>query len=234
MRILLAIAHYANECTPEAAAPLIRCLVGWRGMASWGVQDFGGPCWATLAHTLSILVVDDGVHSAMEYVPAALAERVIVHDPALHLPLACRRVLDERRRNHDMLCYSEHDNWPITEGFLDRIAAYAAVNPGNVLIPHRYERIATPPYKVYIDGENGYGPYGAMWAVTSAQWGHWRQVSHFTAYSEAFAGPLESGCAWSLMQTFQCVKPERYGDLESEHAGERYAARAIARGVVWM
>lgn len=231
MNILLAIAHYAHESTPEAAAPLIRCIVGWRGLATWGEQDFGGPCRAEKAHTLRILVVDDGVNSAAEYLPASLhVERVSVGAAPLHLPLACRQALDERRQGYDLIGYSEHDNWPITPSYFDQVAMAPL---DTVLIPHRFERINQPPYKVYIDGENGWGAYGAMWLVTAPQWAHWREQSHFLTYSEALAGPLESGCAWSLLQTFRCYKPLLYGALESEHAGERYAARSISRGVTW-
>ena len=99
-----------------------------------------------------------------------------------------------------------------------------------MLIPHRFERISVPPYKVYIDGENGWGAYGAMWAVTSAQWALWRTQPHFLEYTDQFAGPLESGCAWSLMQTFQCVK---VGGVEAEHIGDRYAQNSVRRGIVW-
>jgi len=231
VKILLAIAHYANSHTPEAAAPLTRCLVGWRALAESGVQDFGGPCIASKAHQLDILIVDDGRYTACEYVPMGLAEVVHVAGDPLRLPLACRAAMDERRHGYDLLCYSEHDNWPITADFFARVAAYASASPTSVLIPHRFERIAQPPYKVYIDGENGHGAYGAMWAVTAAQWASWREQPHFLSYSEALAGPLESGCAWSLLQTFRCVK---VAGVESEHMGDRYAQRSVRRGLRWV
>jgi hypothetical protein len=231
VKILLAIAHYTPDSTN--VEPLIRCLVGWRGLATHGVQDFGGPCQATRAHDLDILVVDDGRHSAMEYVPAGLAERVSVESVPLRLPLACRAVLDEHRNGYNLIGYSEHDNWPTTASAFEQIYAHATIDPGSVLIPHRFERTTVPPYKVYIDGPNGHGEYGAMWLVTAAQWDHWRQQPHFLEYSTVFAGPLESGCAWSLLKTFRCVKTSVRGSLESEHAGERYARRSIARGVTW-
>jgi hypothetical protein len=217
VKVLLAIAHYTEE--PANADALIRCLVGWRGLATHGEQDFGGPCKATQVHDLDIMVIDDGRHSAMEYVPAHLAERVILIDDPLRLPLACRVALDKRSQGYDLIGYSEHDNWPIT--------------PDTVLIPHRFERIAEPPYKVYVDGPNGHSAYGAMWLVTAQQWAHWRKQPHFLAYTEEFAGPLESGCAWSLTKTFHCVKPATFGALESEHIGNRYARRSVNRGVVW-
>lgn len=229
MKILLAIAHYATESTPEAAAPLIRCIVGWRGLATHGEQDFGGPCRAKKLHELHILVVDDGQHSAAEYLPDGLfVERISLDVAPLHLPLACRQVLSERQIGYDLIGYSEHDNWPITPSFFDQVAIHATEYPESVMIPHRFERITEPPYKVYIDGPNGHGEYGAMWLVTAAQWNYWRTRPHFLTYSEAFAGPLESGCAWSLTQTFQCVK-----GMEAEHAGDRYARRSISRGVTW-
>ena len=195
-----------------------------------GVQDFGGPCKATRTHDLDILVVDDGTHSAAEYLPTGLAERVSVDRHPLELPLACRALLDERRHGYDLLCYSEHDNWPITPNTFAQIAAMQTADPARVCIPNRFERIAAPPYKVYIDGDNGWGAYGAMWLLTSAQWSVWREQEHFLTVTNAFAGPLESGCAWSLLQTFRC---EKLAGLESEHAGERYARRSIARGVAW-
>lgn len=229
MNILLAIAHYAQP-TPAAAAPLVRCLVGWRGLAESGVQDFGGPCIATKAHQLDILVVDDGRHTAREFVPMGMAEWASVDGDPLRLPLHCRALMDERRDGYDLLGYSEHDNWPLDPLFFDRVAAWQRDDPTRVLIPHRFERCATPPYKVYIDGDNGWGAYGAMWLVTRAQWAAWREQPHFLDYTDQFAGPLESGCAWSLMQTFDCGK---LAGLESEHAGERYAARSVARGVTW-
>lgn len=229
MNILLAIAHYTHDTTDASA--LIRCIVGWRGLAAWGEQDFGGPCRAEQAHRLGVLVVDDGVHSAAEYLPASLhVERISMDVAPLYLPLACRQALDERRQYYDLLGYSEHDNWPVTPSYPDQVAAASF---DTVLIPHRFERISEPPYKVYIDGPNGWGAYGAMWLVTAAQWAHWRVQPHFLTYSEALAGPLESGCAWSLMQTFHCTKTPDRGALESEHAGERYAQRSISRGVTW-
>lgn len=231
MNILLAIAHYTTD--PTDAAALTRCLVGWRGLAMWGEQDFGGPCKAVKAHDLDILVVDDGRHSAMEYVPAELAERISVAGDPLRLPLACRALLNERCAGYDMLAYSEHDNWLVTPSGFDQICGRATVEPFTVLIPHRLERIAVPPYKVYIDGPNGHGDYGAMWLLTAGQWRYWRDQPHFLEYSEAFAGPLESGCAWSLMQAFHCAKTPDRGALESEHAGERYARRSVDRGVTW-
>ena len=82
--------------------------------------------------------------------------------------------MDDRRFGYDLLCYSEHDNWPVDPVFFDRVFAWQRDDPGSVLIPHRYERISVPPYKVYIDGENGWGQYGAMWAVTAQQWAAWR------------------------------------------------------------
>lgn len=230
MNILLAIAHYASSRTPDAARPLIRCLIGWRGQAMWGTQDFGGPCQARAAHQLDILVVDDGVHTAREYVPMDLAAFVSVEGDPLKMPLHCRALLDERRADYDLIGYSEHDNWPVTPNAFDQIARHAHAQPDSVLIPHRYERVSSPPYKVYIDGENGWGDYGAMWLVTQAQWGLWRQQPHFLEYTDRLAGPLESGCAWSLMRTFRCMK--RAG-LESEHIGDRYAQNSIRRGVVW-
>lgn len=234
MKILLAIAHYAHECTPEAAAPLIRCIVGWRGVATHGDQDFGGPCRAKKLHELHILVVDDGQHSAAEYLPNGLSvERISLDVAPLHLPLVCRQVLDDRRAGYDLIGYSEHDNWPVTPSTFDQIRGRALTHPYQVLIPHRFERISVPPYKVYIDGPNGHGEYGAMWLVTAAQWNYWRQQSHFLTYSEVFAGPLESGCAWSLTQAFHCAKTPDRGALESEHAGDRYARRSISRGVTW-
>ena len=226
MSVLLAIAHYTTDL--KTAGALTRCLIGWRGLAMSGEQDFSGPCRAVKAHDLDILVVDDGLHSAMEYVPAGLAERISVDGDPLRLPIACRAVLDERRTGYDLLGYSEHDNWPITPAFFDHVAIHATEYPDGVMVPHRFERIAQPPYKVYIDGPNGHGAYGAMWLVTTEQWRYWRAQPHFLEYSEAFAGPLESGCAWSLMQAFHCEK-----GMEAEHAGERYARRSIARGVVW-
>ncbi len=231
MRILLAIAHYSTD--PADADTLIRCLIGWRGLATWGEQDFSGPCRATRAHDLDILVVDDGRHSAMDNVPAGLAERVSVAGDRLRLPIACREQLDARAEGYDLIGYSEHDNWPITPAFFDHVAIHATTYPERVMIPHRFERIAGPPYKVYIDGENGHGDYGAMWLVSAAQWAYWRMQPHFLEYSEAFAGPLESGCAWSLMQAFHCTKTPDRGALEAEHAGERYARRSVDRGVVW-
>lgn len=233
MRILLAIAHYTTDVTPAGAGALTRCLLGWRGLATWGEQDFSGPCKAIKAHDLDILVVDDGTHSAAEYLPAALAERISVDGDPLRLPLACRALLDERRADYNLIGYSEHDNWPITPSCFDQIRGRAIVEPFTVLIPHRFERIAQPPYKVYIDGENGHGAYGAMWLVTAQQWRYWRAQPHFLEYSEAFAGPLESGCAWSLLQAFHCAKTLDRGALESEHAGERYARRSVDRGVAW-
>lgn len=232
MNVLLAIAHYAPASTPEAIDSLRRCVVGWRSLASWGVQDFGGPCRATQAAELDILVVDDGRHSAAEFL-GGLAERISVDGDPLQLPLMCRRALDDRRDAYDLLAYSEHDNWPVTATFFAQVAAHAHAHPDRVLIPHRFERIAEPPYKVYIDGPNGWGAYGAMWAVTLTQWRIWRQQAHFVEYTDRFAGALESGCAWSLMQTFRCEKPADPRTLESEHIGERYARRSIARGVVW-
>lgn len=232
MRCLLAIAHYAPAATPEALATLPRCVVGWRALASWGVQDFGGPCQATQALDLDIVVVDDGRHSVAEYV-GGMAERVSVDGDPLRLPLACRALLDARRADYDLLAYSEHDNWPVTGTFFTQVAESAHAHPDQVLIPHRFERIDVPPYKVYIDGNNGWGAYGAMWCVTAAQWGRWRQQPHFVEYTDVFAGPLESGCAWSLLRTFVCTKPADPRALESEHAGERYARRAIGRGIVW-
>jgi hypothetical protein len=229
VRVLLAIAHYAQP-TIEAAERLTRCLIGWRGLAESGVQDFGGPCLATRAHQLDILVVDDGQHTAREYVPMGLAAFASVDGDSKRLPLECRRLLDERRQGYDLLGYSEHDNWPTAPDFFARVHAAQTDIPSTVLIPHRFERIAEPPYKVYIDGENGWGAYGAMWAVTAAQWAHWRELSHFLEYADQFAGPLESGCAWSLMQAFRCEKVE---GLESEHAGERYARRSVGRGLRW-
>ena len=230
MNILLAIAHYAQP-TPAAAELLTRCLIGWRGLAESGVQDFGGPCVATKQHQLDIIVVDDGVHTAREYVPMGLAEFVHVEGDPLRLPLVCREIMDERRQGYDLLCYSEHDNWPVTPDYFDQVYTFADISSGKgVLIPHRFERIAVPPYKVYIDGENGWGAYGAIWAVTGAQWAHWREKLHFVEYTDQFAGPLESGCAWSLMQTFRCIKVD---GLESEHIGDRYAQRSVRRGVVW-
>jgi hypothetical protein len=229
MNILLAIAHYAQP-TPSAAEPLLRCLIGWRGLAESGVQDFGGPCKATKAHQLDILVVDDGVHSAAEYITGDLADRISIAGDPLRLPLECRRLMDEARGGYDLLCYSEHDNWPLDPMFFDRVFAWQSGFPDQVLIPHRYERISVPPYKVYIDGDNGWGAYGAMWAVTAQQWAAWRVLGHFLEYTDQFAGPLESGCAWSLMQTFNCVKLQ---GLESEHVGDRYAQNSIRRGLAW-
>ncbi len=229
MNILLTIAHHALG-TPAAAERLTRCLVGWRGLAESGVQDFGGPCIATRQHQLDILVVDDGQHTAREYVPIGLAKFVSVAGDPLRLPLACRALIDERRAGYDLLCYSEHDNWPVTPGYFTQASAWAKNTTNGVLIPHRFERISVPPYKVYIDGANGWGSYGAMWAVTAAQWARWREMPHFLEHTDQLAGPLESGCAWSLMQTFQCVKVD---GVESEHIGDRYAQRAIARGLVW-
>jgi hypothetical protein len=231
VRIFLAIAHYTDD--PANADTLMRCLIGWRGLATHGEQDFGGPCKAEQVHDLDILVVDDGTHSAMEYVPSELAERVIVDSRPLRLPLVCRTELDKRSQGYDLIGYSEHDNWPITPDAFGIIAGHAWNMPSSVLIPHRFERIMQPPYKVYIDGPNGYGAYGAMWLVTADQWAHWRGQPHFLTYTEAFAGPLESGCAWSLTKTFHCVKPATFGALESEHVGDRYARRSVARGVVW-
>lgn len=231
MKILLAIAHYTEE--PANTDALIRCLVGWRGLATHGEQDFGGPCKAEQVHDLDILVIDDGRHSAMEYVPSELAERVIVDSRPLRLPMACRAELDKRSQGYDLIGYSEHDNWPVTANCFEQVYSHAAIDPTSVLIPHRFERIVEPPYKVYIDGPNGHGAYGAMWLVTADQWAHWRTQPHFLAYTEAFAGPLESGCAWSLIKTFRCVKPQRPGYLESEHIGDRYARRSVNRGVVW-
>ncbi len=230
MNILLAIAHHSNP-TAVRADHLTRCLVGWRGLAESGVQDFGGPCIATKAHQLDIVVVDDGIHTAREYVPIGLAEFAHVAGDPKRLPLVCRSLMDERRHGYDLLCYSEHDNWPVTGNYFQRAFAVAEWTDGkHVIIPHRFERIAQPPYKVYIDGKNGWGEYGAMWGVTAGQWEYWREKPHFLEYTEQFAGPLESGCAWSLMQTFNCVKVE---GLESEHIGARYAQRSIGRGIVW-
>ncbi len=230
MNILLAIAHYAQS-TPAAGEQLTRCLIGWRGLAETGVQDFGGPCVATRAHQLDIVVVDDGIHTVHEYVPMGLAEFAHVAGDPQRLPLVCREIMDERRHGYDLLCYSEHDNWPVTPDYFDQARAYAEATVVGVLIPDRFERIAVAPYKVYIDGENGWGDYGAMWAVTAYQWGLWRAQPHFLEYTEQFAGPLESGCAWSLLQTFRCVKVE---GLESEHIGGRYAQRSVQRGIVWI
>jgi len=229
VNILLAIAHYAQP-TPEAAANLTRCLVGWRGLAESGVQDFGGPCIATKAHQLDIVVVDDGIHTACEYVPIGLCDWAHVDGDPLRLPLECRRLMDDRRFGYDLLCYSEHDNWPLDPVFFERVYSWQAGFADQVLIPHRFERTQQPPYKVYIDGANGWGAYGAMWAVTSAQWAYWRQQSHFLEYTDQFAGPLESGCAWSLMQAFDCVK---LAGFESEHIGDRYARRSVTRGLAW-
>jgi hypothetical protein len=231
MNILLAIAHYAASNTPAAAEPLTRCLIGWRGLAESGVQDFGGPCIATKSHQLDIIVVDDGIHTAREYVlDMGLAEFVSVEGDPRWLPLVCRQVMDERYPGYDLLCYSEHDNWPIVSDFFDRVQDWQSVYVDEVLIPNRFERIAQPPYKVYIDGDNGWGDYGAMWCVTARQWAAWRTQSHFLEYTDAFAGPLESGCAWSLMQTFHCVKLD---GLESEHIGDRYAQNSVRRGIAW-
>lgn len=229
MNILLSIAHHAQPA-PSAGEHLTRCLIGWRGLAESGVQDFGGPCIATKRHQLDIIVVDDGVHTAREYVPMGLAEFVSVADDPLRLPLNCRTLLDGLYDDYDLLCYSEHDNWPLDSIFFERVFAWQRDHPERVLIPNRFERFAQPPYKIYIDGANGWGAYGAMWAVTAAQWAHWREQSHFLEYTDQFAGPLESGCAWSLMQTFECIKVE---GLESEHIGDRYAQRSISRGITW-
>jgi hypothetical protein len=229
VNILLAIAHYAQP-TALRGDYLTRCLIGWRGLAESGVQDFGGPCVATKAHQLDIIVVDDGQHTAREYVPMGMAEFVSVPGDPLRLPLECRRLMDERHPGYDLLCYSEHDNWPLDPLFFDRVCAWQRDDPTHVLIPHRFERIAQPPYKVYIDGDNGWGSYGAMWAVTSAQWARWRDMPHFLEYTDRFAGPLESGCAWSLMQAFTCVK---LAGLESEHIGDRYAQNSVRRGLRW-
>ena len=230
MNILLTIAHHAAP-TLDAAERLTRCLVGWRGLAESGVQDFGGPCIATRVHQLDVLVVDDGIHTAHAYVPQGLATFLHAPGDPLRLPLACREAIDDNYAIYDLLCYSEHDNWPTYPEYFYRANAIAEWTEGkHVLIPHRFERIAAPPYKVYIDGENGWGHYGAMWCVTAQQWAHWRQQSHFLEYTDAFAGPLESGCAWSLMQTFQCVK---VAGVEAEHIGDRYARRSISRGLHW-
>ena len=228
MNILLSIAHHA-AATALRGEYLTRCLVGWRGLAESGIQDFGGPCQATKQHRLDIMVVDDGIHTAREYVPMGLCDWAHVPGDPLRLPLECRKLMDARRQGYDLLCYSEHDNWPVTSDYFDQAQDHATITSG-VLIPHRFERIDRPPYKVYIDGENGWGNYGAMWAVTAAQWTHWREQPHFVEYTDQFAGPLESGCAWSLMQTFQCVKVD---GVESEHIGDRYAQRSVGRGVVW-
>ena len=228
MNILLTIAHHAAP-TALRGEYLTRCLVGWRGLAESGVQDFGGPCVATSRHQLDIMIVDDGIHTAHEYVPMGLCDWAHVTGDPLRLPLECRKLMDAQRFGYDLLCYSEHDNWPVTPDYFDQAQDHATMTNG-VLIPHRFERIDRPPYKVYIDGNNGWGNYGAMWAVTQAQWAHWRKQPHFVEYTDQFAGPLESGCAWSLMQTFQCVKVE---GLESEHIGDRYAQRSVSRGVVW-
>ena len=177
--------------------------------------------------------MDDGQHTAREYVAPGLAEFVSIAGDPLHLPLACRALLDDRHAAYDLLAYSEHDNWPVTGAFFPLVVAHAAADPGRVLIPHRYERIDAPPYKVYIDGDNGWGAYGALWCLTLTQWRIWRQQPHFLEYTDQFAGALESGCAWSLMQTFHCEKPADPRTLESEHLGDRYARRAISRGVVW-
>jgi len=230
MNILLAIAHYTHASGAAAAEPLIRCIVGWRGLAESGVQDFGGPCQATRAHQIDVLVVDDGTHSAMAFVPEGLAERAMVDGDPLRLPLACRALMDGQRARYDLLCYSEHDNWPTAPDFFARIAAAQTAEPLTVLIPHRYERVCAAPYKVYIDGDNGWGAYGALWAVTRAQWEFWRTMPHFLEYTDQFAGSLESGCAWSLLQTFTCRKDAAF---ESEHGGDRYARRSISRGIVW-
>lgn len=234
MNILLTIAHYTPHTYDKlayAAESLTRCLIGWRGLAESGVQDFGGPCVATKRHQLDIIVVDDSVHTAREYVPIGLCDWAHETGDPLRLPLVCRALMDDRRMDYDLLCYAEHDNWPTYPDYFHRARAIAEWTDGkNVLIPHRFERIAQPPYKVYIDGENGWGDYGAMWCVTAVQWAHWRQQTHFLEYTDAFAGPLESGCAWSLMQTFQCVKVD---GVESEHIGDRYAQRSVGRGLAW-
>lgn len=227
MRALLAIAHYTTE---RDVTPLLRCVMGWRGAAMWGVQDFHGPCQAHVLVDLDVLVVDDGEHSMAHALPSGIAERVSVSGDPLRLPIACRRIMDERRAGYDMLAYSEHDNWPVTADFFAKTARHARAHPGEALIPNRYERIAEPPYKVYIDGENGWGAYGAMWVVTAAQWEHWRSQPHFLTFTAGPIGPLESGCAWSLLKTFACVKPP-LSVLESEHYGDRYAQRSVARGL---
>ena len=111
--------HYANE------AYLERCIVGWRGLAESGVQDFGGPCIATKAHQLDVMVVDDGVHSAMEYMHGAHG-RPHHHSRQSAAAAAGMSPADlDDSPCYDLLCYSEHDNWPVYRGFFDRACAMA-------------------------------------------------------------------------------------------------------------
>lgn len=231
MSLLLTIAHYCAPGDPDAAWRLDQTIRGWGALCTSGMQVFHTPGVVHSRATFEAIIVTDGVHHSLERVAAWPNVRHVAYpgDP-LDLPVRCREFAFNAG-GFELYAYSEHDNWPVTPGYLTMARAYAYAS-GGVLLPHRYELAPPPIHKVYIDGPAGPdpNPHSAMWVVTTGQRDHWRAQPWALDRGDWAPGPLESGCTWSLMRTFPIYKPHDPATCEAIHLGDRYATQAHKRG----
>lgn len=230
--LLLTIAHYCTPGDPAAAFRLSQTIRGWGALCTSGTQVFHTPGRVHSRDAYEVVVLTDGTHHSLGEVAGWPSVRHVAYpgDP-LDLPVRCREFAFNAG-GFELYAYSEHDNWPVTPEYLEALQWHAEVT-GGVYLPHRYELAPPPIHKVYIDGpEQGQGqnPHSAMWVVTAGQRDHWRAQPWALERGDWAPGPLESGCTWSLMRTFEITKPADPCVCEAIHLGDRYAVQAHRRG----